>query len=93
MYHKNVPQTRRVDLEIDIINNLFQQNHRRDSCKERFNPERMREQIKHGNTIAAEETFAWQSRLKKVLPLAMFCYGHVKQKKTYKFVYEFNAKE
>jgi len=43
------------------------QNHKRDSCKERFNPERMREQIKHGNTIAAEETFAWQSRLKKVL--------------------------
>ena len=41
------------------------QNHRNERCKVLYNPDKMKAVIPHGNTMTAEETFAWMSRYKK----------------------------
>lgn len=50
-----------------IIDSLHISNHKDASCKEKYNPEKLKQEIPRGNTMAAEQTFVWLSRFKKIL--------------------------
>jgi len=50
-----------------VIDDLHIKNHRDPSCQKLYSTENLRQQLPEANTIAAEQTFAWLSRHKKVL--------------------------
>jgi len=50
-----------------IIDSLHMKNHKDKACKERYNPSCLKEELPNGNTMAAEQTFVWLSRFKKIL--------------------------
>lgn len=50
-----------------IIDSLHMSNHEDKKCKETYNPSSLKEEIPNGNTMAAEQTFVWLSRFKKIL--------------------------
>jgi len=50
-----------------IIDKLHIRNHKDTSCKEKYNPSSLKEEIPEGNTMAAEQTFVWLSRFKKIV--------------------------
>ena len=43
-----------------IIDSLHISNHKDASCKEKYNPEKLKQEIPRGNTMAAEQTFVWE---------------------------------
>ena len=42
-------------------------NHKRQRCHDLYNPKKVKEVVPEANLMCAEQTFAWQSRYKKVL--------------------------
>jgi len=50
-----------------IIDCLHLKNHKDKECKIKYNPSKLKEDIPEGNTMAAEQTFVWLSRYKKIL--------------------------
>ena len=63
-----------------IIDSLHISNHKDASCKEKYNPEKIKQEIPGGNTIAAEQTFVWLSRFKKILcamPKCIICFTFI----------------
>lgn len=50
-----------------IIDRLHISNHKDKKCKEKYDPSSLKEEIPNGNTMAAEQTFVWLSRFKKIL--------------------------
>ena len=50
-----------------IIDRLHIRNHKDASCQDKYNPSSLKEEIPEGNTMAAEQTFVWLSRFKKIL--------------------------
>lgn len=50
-----------------IIDSLHIRNHKDKSCQEKYNPVTLKEELPEGNTMAAEQTFVWLSRFKKIL--------------------------
>ena len=50
-----------------IIDSLHIRNHKDAKCKEKYNPAKLKEQLPNMNTMAAEQTFVWLSRFKKIL--------------------------
>ena len=50
-----------------IIDRLHISNHKDKKCKEKYDPSGLKEEIPNGNTMAAEQTFVWLSRFKKIL--------------------------
>ena len=50
-----------------IIDSLHIRNHKDQSCKESYNPANLKKELPDGNTMAAEQTFVWLSRFKKIL--------------------------
>ena len=50
-----------------IIDSLHIRNHKDKSCKEKYDPAILKEELPDGNTMAAEQTFVWLSRYKKIL--------------------------
>ena len=50
-----------------VIDDLHIKNHKRESCHERFNPQKVKDVVPEANLMCAEQTFTWQSRYKKVL--------------------------
>ena len=41
-------------------------NHKDKTCQEKYDPQTLKEEIPDGNTMAAEQTFEWLSRFKKM---------------------------
>ncbi|XP_046864599.1 uncharacterized protein LOC124459114 [Xenia sp. Carnegie-2017] len=50
-----------------IIDSLHIKNHKDEKCLEKYNPLPLKTEIPNGNTMAAEQTFVWLSRFKKIL--------------------------
>ena len=50
-----------------IINSLHIRNHKDKSCKEKYDPALLKQELPDGNTMATEQTFVWLSRYKKNL--------------------------
>ena len=50
-----------------IIDILPIKNHKDKSCRDQYDPSILKEKLPDGNTIAAEQTFVWLSRFKKIL--------------------------
>lgn len=50
-----------------IIDVLHMRNHKDKLCKEKYDPAPFKEELPQGNTMAAEQTFVWLSRFKKIL--------------------------
>ena len=50
-----------------VIDDLHIVNHTRQRCHELYNPKKVKEVVPEANLMCAEQTFAWQSRYKKVL--------------------------
>ena len=50
-----------------IIDSLHINNHKDESCREKYDPSVLKKEIPEGNTMAAEQTFVWLSRFKKIL--------------------------
>ena len=50
-----------------IIDSLHIRNHKDSPCKENYDPSSLKKELPKGNTMAAEQTFVWLSRFKKVL--------------------------
>lgn len=50
-----------------IIDSLHIWNHKDSTCRENYDPSSLKKELPKGNTMAAEQTFVWLSRLKKVL--------------------------
>ena len=50
-----------------VIDPLHIKNHKRKSCHERYNPEKVKESFPEANMMVCEQTFAWLGRFKKVL--------------------------
>ena len=50
-----------------IIDSLHIRNHKDKTCQEKYDPHILKEEIPNGNTMAAEQTFVWLSRFKKIL--------------------------
>lgn len=50
-----------------IIDSLHIRNHKDKTCQEKYDPRPLKEEIPNGNTMAAEQTFVWLSRYKKIL--------------------------
>ena len=50
-----------------IIDSLHISNHKDVSCREKYDPGILKKEIPEGNTMAAEQTFVWLSRFKKIL--------------------------
>ena len=50
-----------------LIDDLHLRNHKRQSCHERYNPEILKQHVPDANLICCEETFAWQSRFRRIL--------------------------
>ena len=50
-----------------IIDSLHIRNHKDKSCQEKYSPATLKEELPEGNTMAAEQTFVWLSRFKKIL--------------------------
>lgn len=50
-----------------IIDKLHIKNHKDNTCKEKYNPSGLKEEMPGANTMAAEQTFVWLSRFKKIL--------------------------
>lgn len=50
-----------------IIDSLHIKNHKDKSCREQYDPSILKEELPDGNTMAAEQTFVWLSRFKKIL--------------------------
>ena len=46
---------------------LHIKNHKRKSCHDHFNPQKVKDVVPDANLMCAEQTFTWQSRYKKVL--------------------------
>ncbi|KAJ7387582.1 hypothetical protein OS493_000916 [Desmophyllum pertusum] len=45
-----------------LIDSLHIRNHKDKSCKEKYSPATLKEEVPEGNTVAAEQTFVWLSR-------------------------------
>ena len=50
-----------------VIDDLHIKNHKRKSCHDHFNPQKVKDVVPDANLMCAEQTFTWQSRYKKVL--------------------------
>ena len=50
-----------------IIDSLHINNHKDASCKEKYDPAILKRELPDGNTMAAEQTFVWLSRFKKIV--------------------------
>ena len=50
-----------------IIDKLHIKNHKDNTCKEKYNPSGLKEEMPGANTMATEQTFVWLSRFKKIL--------------------------
>ena len=50
-----------------IIDKLHIKNHKDNTCKEKYNPSGLIEEMPGANTMAAEQTFVWLSCFKKIL--------------------------
>ena len=50
-----------------VIDSLHIRNHKDKLCQEKYNPATLKEELPEGNTVAAEQTFVWLSRFKKIL--------------------------
>ena len=50
-----------------IINSLHIKNHKDAACKLMYDPGILKSELPEGNTMAAEQTFVWLSRFKKIL--------------------------
>jgi len=50
-----------------IIDSLHIRNHKDQSCREKYNPALRKDELPEGNTMAAEQTFVWLSRYKKIV--------------------------
>ena len=50
-----------------IIDSLHVKNHKDSDCKTKYNPAKLKEEFPDMNTMAAEQTFVWLSRFKKIL--------------------------
>ena len=50
-----------------IIDSLHIRNHKDKTCQKKYDPRILKEEIPNGNTMAAEQTFVWLSRFKKIL--------------------------
>lgn len=50
-----------------IIDGLHIHNHKDTSCKKKYDPAVLKNELPDGNTMAAEQTFVWLSRFKKIL--------------------------
>ena len=50
-----------------IIDSLHIKNHKDATCKEKYDPSTLKKELPDGNTMAAEQTFVWLSRFKKIL--------------------------
>ena len=50
-----------------IIDSLHIRNHKSPLCKEAYDPAVLKAKLPGGNTMAAEQTFVWLSRFKKIL--------------------------
>ena len=50
-----------------IIDSLHINNHKDESCIEKYDPSVLKKKIPEGNTMAAEQMFVWLSRFKKIL--------------------------
>ena len=44
----------------DLDGDLHIRNHKRQSCHDQFNPEKVRKAVPEANLMCAEQTFAWQ---------------------------------
>ena len=59
-----------------VIDDLHLKNHKRKMCHEVYNPSIVRKLVPEANLMCAEQTFAWQSRYKKVLNSMKKCHFH-----------------
>lgn len=50
-----------------IIDSLHIRNYKDMSCQEKYNLATLKKELPEGNTMAAEQTFVWLSRFKKIL--------------------------
>lgn len=50
-----------------VIDSLHIANHKSEECKRKYNPEKVKEKLPDGNTMAGEQTFTWLSRFKRIL--------------------------
>lgn len=50
-----------------IIDSLHMKNHKDKECKQKYDPSHLKEDMPNANTMAAEQTFVWLSRFKKIL--------------------------
>ena len=50
-----------------IIDSLHISNHKDAKCKEKYDPAKLKEHLPNMNIMAAEQTFVWLSRFKKIL--------------------------
>ncbi len=50
-----------------VIDSLHIRNHKDAKCKENYDPIKLKEQLPGMNTMAAEQTFVWLARFKKIL--------------------------
>ena len=50
-----------------VIDSLHIRNHKDKLCQQKYNPATLKEELPEGNTMAAEQTFVWLSRFKKIL--------------------------
>lgn len=50
-----------------VIDSLHIRNHKDKLCQQKYNPATLKEELPEGNTMAAEQTFVWLFRFKKIL--------------------------
>lgn len=50
-----------------IIDSLHINNHKDKQCREQYDPSLLKRELPDANTMAAEQTFVWLSRFKKIL--------------------------
>ena len=62
-----------------VIDDLYIHNHKRQSCHDTFNPEKVRKEVPEANLMCAEQTFAWQVLALDIyfLPTSSFSYSIV----------------
>ena len=62
-----------------VIDDLYIHNHKRQSCHDKFNPEKVIKEVPKANLMCAEQTFAWQVLALDIsfLPTSSFSYSIV----------------
>ena len=51
---------------LTLFDPLHIHNHKRQKCRDLYNPEKVKEAVPEANLMSAEQTFAWFGRFKKI---------------------------